>query len=143
MSMARTDPGRPVREDAAMKLKLQNSEVETMKHADARAGLPFAQLLLLYLYPFALFKDVNRGPAHEKRRALFYNRARRWMLLSYARRWTLIAASFYLALLPMEALAAAKLPAAAVAVVCCLSLAVTACTLGAYVLLGAPLRSEP
>ena len=124
-------------------MKPPETEVEVLSHAEARAGLPFRQLLLLYLYPFALFKDVNRGPAHEKRRALFYNRARRWMLLPYARRWTVIAASFYLALLPIEALAAAKLPAAAVAVVCCLSLAVTACTLGAYVLLGAPLRSEP
>ena len=92
---------------------MELKDVEALWSAEAREGLPFGRLLMLYLYPFSLFKDTNRGPAHEKRRALFYNRARRWMLLPYARRWTLIAASFYLALLPIEALAAAKLPAAA------------------------------
>ena len=126
----------------AMRWTLQDNEIEAMQSPQARAHLPFGRLLLLYLYPFALFKDANHGPAHEKRRALFYNRARRWMLLPYVRRWTVIAASFYLALLPVEAMAATKLPAAAVAVVCCVSLAVSACTLGAYVLLGAPLRSD-
>ena len=119
---------------------MELKDVEALWSAEAREGLPFGRLLMLYLYPFSLFKDTNRGPAHEKRRALFYNRARRWMLLAYARRWSFIAAAFYLALVAVEALS--KLPAAALAVSCCLSLAVTACTLGAYVLLGAPLRTD-
>lgn len=125
-----------------MKLMLTESDVETLRCREARADLDVGRMLLLYLYPFALFKDVNRGAAHEKRRALFYNRARRWMLLHYARRWIFIAGSFYLALLFIEALAAAKLTAAAVAVACCVALAISACTLGAWVLLGAPLTNE-
>ena len=94
---------------------------------------------LLYLHPFALFKDASRGPAREQERALSYNRAQRWMLLPYIRRWALIAAGSFIAVAPSQALAAHGpmfvLPAAAFAVACCIAIAVAVCAGTAYVLL--------
>jgi hypothetical protein len=124
-----------------MKWKPDDQEVEALLRPEARAGLPFPRLMLLYLHPFALFKDATRGPAHVKERAFSYNRSMRWMLLTYLRRWTALAASFFLAIAGIERLAAKPsiliIPAAAFGVLACVALTVTAWTLAAYVLLGA------
>jgi len=95
---------------------------------------------VLYLDPFAFFKDASRGPLTARQLALSYNRAMRWMLLAYARRWVLIAATLFLGIAPSEALAAQAsffiYPAAACALGSCLAIAVTTLTVAVYLLLG-------
>lgn len=115
-------------------------EVETLLNGEARSRLPLGRQLLIYLDPFALFKDASLGPAPARDRALSYNRAMRWMLLPYIRRWILIAASLFLLITPAEAAAAQQavfaIPMAALAVGCCIAITVTACTVAVYLLLG-------
>jgi hypothetical protein len=110
-------------------------DLEALLRRDFRARLPLARQLLLYLNPFALFKDASRG-----RGALSYNRALRWILLHYLRRWSCIAAALFLAIAPAESLAAQSpvflIPTAAFAVGFCVAVSVLACTLAAYLLLG-------
>jgi hypothetical protein len=117
-----------------------SGDIELLLKRDGRARLPLARQLLLYLDPFALFKDASQGPAPVRERALSYNRAMRWMLLSYLRRWVAIASVSYLAILPTEALAAQSslymIPTAAFAVGCCIALCVTAMIVTVYFLLG-------
>jgi hypothetical protein len=117
-----------------------DGNIEVLLKRDGRARLPLARQLLLYLDPFALFKDASRGPAPARERALLYNRAMRWMLLPYLRRWVAIASLSYLAILPTEALAAQSslyiIPTAAFAVGCCIALTVTAMIVTVYFLLG-------
>ena len=76
-----------------------------------------------------------------RQQAISYNRTMRWVLVPYIRRWILIAASLFLAIAPAEALAAeAKIfiiPAAAIAVGCCIAITVSALTVAVYLLLGA------
>ena len=105
--------------------------MEKLLRGEVRARLPLGQQVLLYLDPFALFKDASRGPASMRERALSYNRAMRWMLVPYMRRWILIAASLFAAVTPLKAL-----PAAALAVGCCIAVAITAITVAVYLLLG-------
>ncbi|HEX6155647.1 MAG TPA: hypothetical protein VFZ54_06455, partial [Burkholderiales bacterium] len=99
---------------------LPDSEVEVLLKREARSRLPLVRQLLIYLDPFALFKDASRGPARARENALSYNRAMRWMLLPYIRRWVAIAASFALLISPAEAAAAQQsllaIPMAALAV---------------------------
>jgi hypothetical protein len=118
----------------------RQEDVEALLDPDVRGRLPFSRLVLLYLDPFALFKDASRGNAYAQKLALSYNRAMRWMLLHYLRRWVLIAASLLVSIAPAEALAAEQslfiIPAAASAVGCCVAVAVIVCTLAAYVMLG-------
>ncbi len=115
-------------------------DVEALLQPHVRALLPFSRLLLLYLNPFALFKDASRGTVSAQRIALAYNRAMRWMLLRYVRRWAMIAAASFLSIAPAEALAAQAsvfvIPAAASAVGCCIAVTVIVCTITSYVLLG-------
>jgi len=115
-------------------------EVETLLDGEARSRLPLVRQLLIYLDPFALFKDASRGPAPARERALSYNRAMRWMLLPYIRRWIAIAAALALALSPAEAAAAQQaafaIPMAMIAVACCVAITVTAVTVAVYLLLG-------
>jgi hypothetical protein len=115
-------------------------EVEQLLAPDARARLPLWRQLILYLNPFALFKDAARGPAWMREHALSYNRAMRWMLLPYVRRWALIAAISFAGTAPAEALAAESslfvIPAAASAVSACIAITVVVCTLAVYLLLG-------
>src|SRR5712671_4080299 len=115
-------------------------DVEVLLTRQARARLPLARQILLYLDPFALFKDASRGPAYLQEMALAYNRGLRWLLASYLRRWVVIAASLFIAIEPAEALAGqiSYVPAAAFAVGCCIAVTVTACTAVAYILLGLP-----
>jgi hypothetical protein len=113
---------------------VQYGEVEHLLTREARSRLPLVRQVLLYLDPFALFKDASTG----RERALSYNRELRWILLSYLRRWLLIAATLFIGIAPAEALAADAtiVPAAAFAVGFCIAVAVLACTAAAYVLLG-------
>ncbi len=117
-----------------------SENVELLLARDGRARLPLGRQILLYLDPFALFKDASSGPLRARERALAYNRAMRWMLLPYLRRWVVIAASLFLATAPAEALAAQAtfflIPAAAFAVGACIAVTVTALTAAVYVLLG-------
>jgi hypothetical protein len=115
-------------------------EVETLLDGEARSRLPLVRQLLIYLDPFALFKDASRGPAPARERALSYNRAMRWMLVPYIRRWLAIAASLALMISPAEAAAAQQaafaIPMAALAVGCCIAATVAAVTVAVYLLLG-------
>ena len=117
---------------------MKDYEVETLLRDEARSRLPLARQLLIYLDPFALFKDATRGPARSRELALAYNRAMRWMLLPYIRRWVAIAASLGLLIAPAEAAAKelTALPVAAVALGCCIALTVAATTVAVYLLLG-------
>ena len=115
-------------------------EVEALLDGEARSRLPLARQVLIYLDPFALFKDASSGPAPVRARALSYNRAMRWMLLPYIRRWVVIAASLALLISPAEAAAARQellaLPVAAIAVGCCIAVTIVAVTGAVYLLLG-------
>lgn len=122
-------------------MQQKDADVEILLIRERRARLPLPRQLLLYLDPFALFKDASSGPPPARARALSYNRAMRWMLLPYIRRWVMIAASLFLAIAPTEALAAeAKffiIPAAAFAVGSSIAVTVTVLTFAVYLLLGA------
>jgi hypothetical protein len=121
-----------------------HGDVETLLSRQARETLPISRQILLYLDPFALFKDASRGNPWQQELALQYNRAMRWILLPYIRRWVTIAAALFLCIAPAEALAARQslfiVPAAAFAVGCCIAVTVTFCTLAAYLLLSSPRR---
>lgn len=120
---------------------MHEADVEALLLSERRAALPLAKQFLLYLDPFALFKDASRGPARVRERALSYNRAMRWVLVAYIRRWVFIAASLFLAIAPIEALAAQAtffiIPATAIAVAFCIAICVSALTVAVYLLLGA------
>lgn len=119
---------------------MSEPDVEALLLRERRAKLSLPRQVLLYLDPFALFKDVSSGPPRVRERALSYNRAMRWMLVPYIRRWVLIAATLFLAVAPAEAAAAQVrifiIPAAAFAVGACIAGTVTALTLAVYLLLG-------
>lgn len=121
-----------------MRVKPENPE--SLLAPQVRAGLPLGQQVLLYLDPFALFKDASAGPRSVRERALSYNRAMRWILVTYLRRWTLIALSLFLCIAPAEALAAKEsafvIAAASSAVGCCIAIAVCAVIGAVYLLLG-------
>src|SRR5438309_8685326 len=121
---------------------MRQPDVEVLLLRERRAALPLARQFLLYLDPFALFKDASKGPARARERALSYNRAMRWMLVPYIRRWLAIAASLFLAIAPIEALAAQAtffiIPATAIAVAFCIAITVSALTVAVYLLLGTP-----
>jgi hypothetical protein len=120
--------------------RIFDTEVETLLNGEARSRLPLVRQLLLYLDPFALFKDASQGPAPARENALSYNRAMRWMLVPYIRRWIVIAASLALLISPAEAAAAQQalftIPMAALAVGCCIAVTVVAVTVAVYLLLG-------
>jgi hypothetical protein len=120
----------------------RDDEVEKLLNPAARAQLPFARLLLLYLDPFAFFKDASRGPDSARRRARSYNRSIRWMLLAYVQRWLLIGSALFACVMPAEALAADqpvfKIPAAACAVGSCIAATVIVWTVIGYFLLDTP-----
>jgi hypothetical protein len=115
-------------------------EVEGLLNGEARSRLPLWRQILIYLDPFALFKDASQGPQRARERALSYNRAMRWMLVPYIRRWIAIAVSAALLMSPAEAAAAQQavfaIPMAALAVACCIALTVAAVTVAVYLLLG-------
>ena len=114
--------------------------MERLLNGEARSRLPLARQILIYLDPFALFKDASQGPQRARERALSYNRAMRWMLLPYIRRWIAIAASAALLISPAEAAAAQQavfaIPMVALAVACYIAFTVAAVTVAVYLLLG-------
>lgn len=119
---------------------MERLDVEVLLQRERRAMLPLGRQILLYLDPFALFKDASRGSRFARECALSYNRALRWILIAYIRRWGLIAAVLFLGITPAEAMAphggTSILPAAAFAVGCSLALTVTAVIVAVYFLLG-------
>jgi hypothetical protein len=116
-----------------------HGDVEALLDRQARQGLPLRRQVLLYLDPFSLFKDANRGNAWQQEAAQRYNRAMRWVLIPYLRRWLTLAAAFFLCILPTEALAAKHAlfiyPAAAFGIACSVAVTVALCTLATYFLL--------
>ena len=99
---------------------------------EARAKLPLARQLALYLDPFAFFADASRGPAVARARALEHNRALRGVLIAYLRRWAMLAGVLFLS----AQAAAYEVPSAAFAAGFCIAFVVTAVTAAAYILLG-------
>jgi len=117
-----------------------NADVERLLNGEARSRLPLVRQILIYLDPFALFKDASSGPDRARELALAYNRAMRWMLVPYIRRWAAIAGALALLISPAEAAAAQQaafaIPTAAIAVGCCIAATVAALTIAVYLLLG-------
>jgi hypothetical protein len=121
-------------------------EVEQLLNCELRARLPLARQVLLYLDPFAFFKDASRGTAVVRERNLSYNRGMRWLLVLYLRRWLLITVSLFVGIAPAEAVAAqaslAIVPAA-LAVAFCIATTVSFCIATAYLLLGMSKGDKP
>jgi hypothetical protein len=119
-------------------------EVEQLLNYELRAKLPLARQILLYLDPFAFFKDASRGTAMVRELNLSYNRGMRWLLVPYLRRWLFIAATLFLTIAPAEAMAAQArlvIVPAALAVAFCIAVTVAFCIATAYLLLGVSSRS--
>ena len=125
-----------------MRIKPDSNDPEAFLTREARACLPLSRQFVLYLDPFAFFKDASKGNAWSRWHARSYNRARRAILLTYIRRWLMIAAGSFLGVAGAEALAAQVplfiIPAAGFGIGCSIAVTVTACTSAAYVLLGTP-----
>jgi hypothetical protein len=79
--------------------------VEDLSRREGRERLSLAQLVWLYLNPFALFKNVTVGPPRSQAEALRWNRRHRGMLVAYLRRWSAIAIACLFTGLPFGALA--------------------------------------
>ena len=101
-------------------------DVEQLLRRELRARLPLRQQLLLYLDPFAFFKDASSGTALVRASNLSYNQAMRWLLVPYLRRWLFIAATLFLTIAPAEAMAVAF----------CIAATVAFCIATAWLLLG-------
>jgi len=113
-------------------------EVEQLLSCELRAKLPLARQVLLYLDPFAFFKDASRGTTVVRERNLSYNRGMRWLLVLYLRRWLFIAAALFLTIAPAEAMAAQQslvFVPAALAVAFCIAATVSFLIATAYLLL--------
>ena len=123
-----------------MKLNLQHGDVETLLTPEARALLPLSRQLMLYLDPFAFFKDASRGNAWARAAARRYNQRQRSMLLTYIRRWLLIAASSFLGIASSETLAGHlplfMIPAAGFGIGCSVALVFSVWIAAIYLLLG-------
>ena len=114
-------------------------DTEQLLQRERRASLPLARQLVLYLDPFAFFKDASRGSTAVRERNLSYNRAMRWLLVPYLKRWVFIAAALFFAIAPAEALAGQAslvIVPAALAVGFCIATTVAFCIATAYLLLG-------
>ena len=114
-------------------------DVEQLLSCELRARLPLARQVLLYLDPFAFFKDASRGTMMVRERNLSYNRGMRWLLVRYLRRWLFIAAALFVAIAPAEAMAGQAslvIVPAALAVAFCIATTVSFCIATAYLLLG-------
>jgi hypothetical protein len=122
-----------------MRLVCEERSAEALLTREARARLPLARQLLLYLDPFAFFKDATVGSARHREQALSYNVARRSILLTYARRWLLIAAGSFLGIGSAEGLAAHTpafiIPAAGFGIGCSIAVAAAVWCGAVYLLL--------
>jgi hypothetical protein len=113
-------------------------EAEQLLSSELRAKLPLARQVLLYLDPFAFFKDASSGTAMVRECNLSYNQAMRWLLVPYLRRWLLIAGTLFLAITPAEAMAAQAslvIVPAAIAVGFCIAATVVFFIATAYIML--------
>ena len=119
-------------------MEAKDMEDDVLLSRERRASLPLARQIVLYLDPFAFFKDASSGTIVVRERNLSYNRAMRWLLVPYLQRWLLIAGSLFLAIAPAEAMAAQSLVIvpAALAVGFCIAVTITLCIATAYLLLG-------
>jgi hypothetical protein len=126
-----------------MKLNLQHGDVETLLTPEARARLPFSHQLMLYLDPFAFFKDASRGTSWAREAARRYNRRQRSMLLTYIRRRLLIAAGSFFGITSAETLAGHLplfiIPAAGFGIGCSIALVFSLWISAIYLLLGSRL----
>jgi hypothetical protein len=122
-----------------MRTSPDHGSVEALLTREARARLPLGRQLLLYLDPFAFFKDATVGSALARELALSYNVARRSILLTYVRRWLLIALASFLGIGSAEGLAAHAplfiIPAAGFGIGCSIAVAVATWCAAAYLLL--------
>jgi hypothetical protein len=122
-----------------MRLVSQTEDVEALLTREARAALPLRRQILLYLDPFAFFKDASSGTAWSREHARSYNLARRAILLTYIRRWLVIAVSSFVGIASAETLAAHVplfiIPAAGFGIGCSISVAVAAWSTAAYLML--------
>jgi hypothetical protein len=113
--------------------------VEALLTREVRARLPLGRQLLLYLDPFAFFKDATTGTARSREQALSYNVACRAILLTYVRRWLLIAFASFLGIGMAETLSAHAplfiIPAAGLGIGCSIAVAVATWCAAAYLLL--------
>ena len=127
-----------------MKVKTDYEDVEALLTREGRACLPLRRQVLLYLDPFAFFKDASTGTDWNRQHARSYNCAQRSILLTYIRRWLWIAVGSFLGIASAEALAAHVplfiIPAAGFGISCSVAAAVTAWASAAYVLLGTHAR---
>jgi hypothetical protein len=123
-----------------MIVKIHHEDVEALLSREARARLPLGRQIMLYLDPFAFFKDASTGTDWNRQHARSYNCAQRSILLTYIRRWLLIAAGSFLGIASAEALAAHVplfiIPAAGFGISCSVAAAIAAWASAAYVLLG-------
>ena len=127
------------RDSSPMNRNFEPSDVEALLTREGRASLPLSHQLLLYLDPFAFFKDASRGTAMVRERNLSYNQTMRWLLVPYLRRWLFIASALFITIAPAEAMAAQAslvIVPAALAVAFCVSVTVAFCIATAYLLLG-------
>jgi hypothetical protein len=122
-----------------MRFSPDQSSVEALLTPEARQRLPLARQMLLYLDPFAFFKDATVGTPRSRELALSYNVARRWILLTYVRRWLLIAMTSFLGIGSAESLAPHAplfiIPAAGFGIGCSVAVAVATWCAAAYLLL--------
>ena len=122
-----------------MRISPDQSSVEALLTPQGRQGLPLGRQMLLYLDPFAFFKDATVGTAWHRQQALLYNVARRAILLTYVRRWLLIAVASFLGIGSSESLAAHAplfiIPAAGFGIGCSVAVAVATWCAAAYLLL--------
>ena len=123
-----------------MRVNQDCRDVEALLTPEGRAHLPLARQLVLYLDPFAFFKDASIGTEWHRHSARSYNSACRPILLTYIRRWLLIAVGFFFGIASAEALAAHVplfiIPAAGFGIGCSVAVAIAGWTAAAYILLG-------
>jgi hypothetical protein len=119
---------------------VREREVESLLTPEGRESLSLGRQLMLYLDPFALFKDASCGNAWVREAALRYNRGQRSLLLTYIRRWLVIAAGSFLGIASSETLAGHVplfiIPAAGFGIGCSVAMVFVAWTSTVYLLLG-------
>ena len=122
-----------------MRIVSRQYDVEALLTREGRAALPLRRQILLYLDPFAFFKDASSGSAWNREHARSYNLARRSILLTYIKRWMIFAAGSFLGIASAETLAAHVplfiIPAAGFGIGCSISVAVAAWSTAAYLML--------
>src|SRR5690349_13645234 len=122
-----------------MRLSPDHSSVEALLTPEVRRSLPLSRQMLLYLDPFAFFKDATVGTPRTRELALSYNVARRWILLTYVRRWLLIAMTSFLGIGSAESMVSHAplfiIPAAGFGIGCSVAVAIATWCGAAYLLL--------